>query len=260
MFRRALLRQSQAVKPALSARPPSAVSVSRTFITPLQTHPILKPWTPRVWQRYSSTETEGEKKEQKEGEEKKEQNEEAAPKEGENKTEDPTEALKKELEAKKQEVIDLKDKYLRSLADFHNLQERTRREVESARLFGIQKFAQDLVETVDNFERALLAVPEEKLKPTESEQNKDIIDLYEGLKMTERIFMNTLKKHGLERFDPSELVDGKPQKFDPKFHEATFMAPAPDKQDGDVMYTQTKGFILNGRVLRAAKVGVVKNA
>jgi molecular chaperone GrpE len=91
-------------------------------------------------------------------------------------------------------------------------------------------------------------VPKDKL--TESEENKDLFELYSGLRMTENILMNTLKKHGLERFDPLEAADGQPQKFDPKLHEATFMAPSPDKNDGDVMFTQSKGYTLNGRVLR----------
>lgn len=63
--------------------------------------------------------------------------------------------------------------------------------------------------------------------------------------------MSTLKKHGLERFDPGEPTeDGKPQKFDPNLHEATFMAKVEGKEDGDIMHVQSKGFILNGRVLR----------
>jgi len=81
------------------------------------------------------------------------------------------------------------------------------------------------------------------------------VSLHDGLKMTETILMNTLKKHGLERFDPA--VEG--EKFDPNKHEATFMTPQKDKEDGTVFFTQQKGFSLNGRVLRAAKVGVVKN-
>ena len=68
--------------------------------------------------------------------------------------------------------------------------------------------------------------------------------------------MQTLKKHGLERVDPSKDLE----KFDPNRHEAVFMAPQPDKEDGVVFHTQEKGFTLNGRVLRAPKVGVVKNA
>jgi len=169
--------------------------------------------------------------------------------------------LKKELEEKDKEIIDLKDRYLRSVADFRNLQERTKRDIESARVFAIQRFATDLLESIDNFERALSVVPTERLSATLAENNKDLHDLFQGLKMTEDILMTTFKKHGLERFDPSELTEGgKSQKFDPRLHEATFMAEAEDKQDGDIMYTQSKGFSLNGRVLRAAKVGVVKNS
>jgi molecular chaperone GrpE len=74
--------------------------------------------------------------------------------------------------------------------------------------------------------------------------------------MTDNILMNTLKKHGLVRFDPS--VEG--EKFDPNIHEAVFQTPQPDKEDGICFHTQQKGFTLNGRVLRAAKVGVVKNS
>ena len=126
--------------------------------------------------------------------------------------------------------------------------------MQTARDFAIQKFAKDLVESIDNLDRALGMVPEEKLK-SEGEHVKDLVALYDGLKMTESILMSTLKKHGLERFDPS--VDG--EKFNPNEHEATFMTPQPEKEDNTVFHTQQKGFKLNGRVLRAAKVGVVKN-
>lgn len=78
------------------------------------------------------------------------------------------------------------------------------------------------------------------------DSNKDLVNLYEGLKMTEQILMQTLKKHGLERFDPSE----KGEKFDPNLHEATFQTPMEGKEDGTAFHTQQKGFLLNGRVLR----------
>ncbi|KAB5586042.1 GrpE nucleotide exchange factor [Coniochaeta sp. 2T2.1] len=143
---------------------------------------------------------------------------------------------------------------MRSVADFRNLQDRTQREVKSAKDYAIQKFAKDLVESVDNLDRALAQVPEEKLKAEEkTEHLQDLVSLYEGLRLTETILMQTLKKHGLERFDPSG------EKFNPNEHEATFMTPMPDKEDNVVIHTQQKGFMLNGRVLRAAKVGVVKN-
>jgi len=64
--------------------------------------------------------------------------------------------------------------------------------------------------------------------------------------MTERIMMETLKKHGLERFDPSENGE----RFDPNMHEAMFMTQMEGKEDGSVFVTQQKGFRLNGRVIR----------
>lgn len=127
--------------------------------------------------------------------------------------------------------------------------------MDGARAFAIQRFAKDLLESIDNFDRALLAVPPEKISAAQTEENKDLLELVDGLKMTQNILMNTLQKHGLERFDPSEKVEGKPQKFDPNLHEATFMSKAEGMEDGDVMYTQSKGFRLNGRVLRVSPVG-----
>lgn len=132
------------------------------------------------------------------------------------------------------------------------------------------------MESVDNLDRALSTVPAEQLSPSSEkdssdessgnesssnetssdesssnesssvDENKALVDLYQGLKMTETILMQTLKKHGLERFDPSE--DG--ARFDPRLHEATFRVMAEGKEDGEVIMVVQKGFTLNGRVLR----------
>ncbi|KAJ5089757.1 GrpE protein [Penicillium argentinense] len=242
MFQRSIFRQAQAIRSALatsSSTTSAPLALRRT--SRFQTQ-LPRPFVAHsAGRRFYSTEN-GEQKE--------------APKEGET-AEDP---VQKELEAAKKEVVDLKDKYLRSVADFRNLQERTKRDMDAARKFAIQGFAKDLLESIDNFDRALLAVPEEKLDAAQAESHKDLQDLVAGLNMTQNILMNTLQKHGLERFDPGELVEGKPQKFDPNLHEATFMTKAEGMEDGDIMHTQSKGFKLNGRVLRASKVGVVKNA
>ena len=66
--------------------------------------------------------------------------------------------------------------------------------------------------------------------------------------MTERVMMQTLAKHGLERYDPTE----KEERFDPNLHEASFMAPMQGKEDGAVFTTIQKGFVLNGRVIRVS--------
>ncbi|KAF8426026.1 GrpE nucleotide exchange factor, partial [Tirmania nivea] len=159
--------------------------------------------------------------------------------------------VKVELEAKSKEAGELKDRFLRSVADFRNLQDRTEREIRSAKDFAIQKFAKDLVETVDNMDLALNAVPEASRASSEPEK-KDLVDLYNGLKMTEGILLNTLKKHGLEKVVPLG------EKFDPNMHEATFQARVEGKEPGTVFHVMRTGFLLNGRVLRAAQVGVVQ--
>ncbi|KAL2825151.1 GrpE-domain-containing protein [Aspergillus cavernicola] len=245
MFKRMLLRQAQASRSLLSVRSASTAPLAIPRTSQFQPQ-LLRPFARRPTSRYYSTENKTEDGEKQENG--------GAESEA---TEDP---VTQELEAKKKEVIELKDKYVRSVADFLNLQERTKREMENARNFAIQRFAIDLLDSIDNFDRALLAVPADKLSAAKTEDNKDLLDLVSGLKMTQNIMLNALQKHGLQRFDPDEPgEDGKPQKFNPNRHEATFMTKAEGKEDGEIMYTQSKGFTLNGRVLRAAKVGVVKN-
>ncbi|KAF5580610.1 molecular chaperone [Fusarium pseudoanthophilum] len=243
MFRQAIATSSRALRAA------PKVAVPRPFIqSQFQAAPAFAPRSvqPAVSRWYSDAkETETKPAEEAKAEEK--------PAEGE-KENDPLAELKKELAAKENEVKDWKDKCMRTVADFRNLQERTTREVKAAKDFAIQKFAKDLVDSVDNLDRALGMVPKDKLNaPDRPEGLEDLANLYEGLKMTEDILMNTLKKHGLERLNPEG------EKFNPNEQEATFMTPQPDKEDGTVFFVQQKGFKLNGRVLRAAKVGVVKN-
>jgi molecular chaperone GrpE len=74
------------------------------------------------------------------------------------------------------------------------------------------------------------------------------VNLHQGLQLTEQVLLDTLKKHGVTRFDPA--AEG--AKFDPNRHEAVFHAPAEGKEDGVVFHTQQKGFDLNGRVLRVS--------
>ncbi|KAI1833938.1 hypothetical protein DTO006G1_299 [Penicillium roqueforti] len=249
MFQRTLLRQAQAARSILSTSSPSTASLALRRTTQQPRIPAIRPFVPRSTRLYS-TETKEATEAEKEKAEKSESTENAE-------AEDP---IKKELEQKTKEAIEFKDKWLRSVAESRNLVERNKRDMDAARKFAIQGFAKDLLDSIDNFDRALLAVPEEKISAAKNEENKDLLDLVAGLNMTQQILLNTLQKHGLERFDPGEKVDGKAQKFDANLHEATFMAPAADLEDGDVMHVQSKGFRLNGRVLRAAKVGVVKNA
>ncbi|CAM9015975.1 unnamed protein product [Wickerhamomyces anomalus] len=136
--------------------------------------------------------------------------------------------LESKLLAKDKEAADLKDRLIRSIADFRNLQEVTKRDVQKAKDFALQKFAKDLLESVDNFGHALGAVKTETV-----EQHEEVATLYDGVKMTKDVFEKTLTRHGLEKIDPLGEV------FDPNMHEATFELVQPDKEPGTVFLRST---------------------
>ncbi|OAA42434.1 mitochondrial co-chaperone GrpE [Beauveria brongniartii RCEF 3172] len=241
-----MLRQAAAALPrslrAAAPRAPASQLLVRPQAYAVATTPALRSFQPAALRWYS------EAREDKAEDNKTETKEEIP-------ASDEISELKKSLEAKDAEAREWKDKCMRTVADFRNLQDRTQREVKTARDFAIQKFAKDLVDSVDNLDLALANVPTDKIKAAEKNDDlKELVNLYEGLKMTESILIQTLAKHGLERLEPEG------EKFNPNEHEATFMTPQPDKENNTVFFVQQKGFKLNGRVLRAAKVGVVKNA
>lgn len=156
--------------------------------------------------------------------------------------------LEAKFAAKDKEAAELKDLYIRSIADFRNLQEVTKRDVQRAKDFALQKFAKDLLESIDNFGHALQAI-----KPETIEEYKEVSDLFEGVKMTKDVFEKTLARHGLQKIEPLGEV------FNPDLHEAVFELVQQDKEPGTVFHVQQVGYTLNSRVLRPAKVGVVKD-
>ena len=149
------------------------------------------------------------------------------------------------IQAKDKEIATLKDQYLRAVADLRNSQDRAIKDIASAKNFAIQKFAKDLIDSVDNFNRALNTVPASALH---EESNKELVDLFNGLKMIEDGLLKTLNRHGLERLDPMN----KP--FDPSSMEATFQVPHETAEPGSVCHVEQLGFLLNGRVIRPSKV------
>ncbi|ODV90087.1 hypothetical protein CANCADRAFT_15902, partial [Tortispora caseinolytica NRRL Y-17796] len=158
--------------------------------------------------------------------------------------------LKEKLNAKDKEAAEFKDKYLRAVADFRNLQESTKREIQQTKEFAISRFAKDLLDSVDNLERALALIPKEKID--NGEYPAEFKDVYEGIEMTQHVLHKTLEKHGMTRLHPLD------EPFDPHRHEAMFEVHDPKKEPGTVCFVQQSGYALKDRVLRAAKVGVVK--
>lgn len=153
------------------------------------------------------------------------------------------------------QIKDLKNQLLRSLADQENTRRIAKRDVESAKQFAIKSFAKSLLETSDNLERALDAVPQDLLQPDSSttpDLHGVLVTLYEGIRMTEEGLNKALQSNGLERFGTVGDI------FDPNLHEALFEYPDPTKEPGTLGQVMKPGFLLNKRVLRPAEVGVIK--
>jgi len=154
-------------------------------------------------------------------------------------------ALQEQVATLSEKNEDLLDKYRRSLADFENLRNRMNKQVSDAKLFGIQGFCKDLLDVADVLNKAISSVPASEL-----EESQSLKDLHQGLQLTESQLLKVFSKHGLVQENPMG------EKFDPNKHDALFQIPAPDKDANTVLDVQKIGYILHGRTIRPAAVGV----
>lgn len=150
-----------------------------------------------------------------------------------------------EVEAVDEQLVEAKDQLLRSIAEMENVRRRAQRDVENAHKFAVEKLLADLFPVVDSMEKAIETAENSEL----GESAKAIVA---GMSLSLKLFVDTLAKAGAEQIDPL----GQP--FDPQFHEAMAMVPNPDAEPNSVMDVMQKGYVLNGRLTRAAKVIVVK--
>lgn len=148
-----------------------------------------------------------------------------------------------ELAAVTAERDELRDKFMRALADAENSRKRSERDRREAEQYGGSKLARDMLPVFDNLKRALEAASEE--------QRKQAAGLIEGVELTLRELLNVFGKHGVTLVAP-EVGD----RFDPEMHQAMFEAPLPDTKAGDIIQVMAVGFMLHDRLLRPAQVGV----
>ncbi|EGG24297.1 molecular chaperone [Cavenderia fasciculata] len=156
--------------------------------------------------------------------------------------------LEEQIKDLKTQLEDKHSQLLYIAADRENVRKLGKEETDKAKKFGIQSFAKDLVEVVDQLEMALAQFNEAQLK-----ENADLKSLHEGVQMTEKIFLKIMGNNGLERFDPLG------EKFDYNLHNAIFEINDPTKENGTVGHVVKNGYKLNNRLVRAAQVGVVKS-
>jgi molecular chaperone GrpE len=152
------------------------------------------------------------------------------------------------VEALQKEAADARDKMLRTLAEMENLRKRTQREVADARVYGVSKFAGDIVDIADNLQRAIDAVPAD----AKASADAGLTSFIEGVELTERSLLNALEKHGVKKIDPTG------EKFDPNFHQAMYEVPDASVASGTVVQVVQAGYTIGERVLRPALVGVSK--
>ena len=130
-----------------------------------------------------------------------------------------------------------RSEFLRAIAELENVRKRSAREVDSARQFGVERFAGDLLPVADSLALAL-----------ESAGSADAATLAEGQEATLRLLLKAFERAGLEAVDPAG------QAFDPERHEAMAVQRAPGLPPHTVLKVIQRGWLLNGRLLRPARV------
>lgn len=147
----------------------------------------------------------------------------------------PTES---EIEQAKSQAADYLDRMTRMQAEMDNLRKRTARDVEKARKFALEGFAKELLAVADSMDLGLNA----------AQGAEEVATLVEGMELTRKQLFGTLEKFNVE------VMDAMGVKFDPEQHEAMTMVPNPEMEPNTVMDVIQKGYTLNGRLLRPARV------
>jgi molecular chaperone GrpE len=148
-----------------------------------------------------------------------------------------------EMEALRAERDEMRDKFMRVLAEAENSRKRAERDRKEAEMYGGTRLARDLLPVHDNLSRALQAIPEESRATSAA--------LIEGVELTLRELTNVMTRHGITMISPA-IGD----MFDPQLHQAMFEAPMPGTKAGQIIQVMTEGFLLHDRLLRPAQVGV----
>lgn len=151
-----------------------------------------------------------------------------------------------ELDALRAERDELRDKFMRALADAENARKRAERDRREAEQYGGSRLARDLLPVHDALRRALDAVGEPQRAAASA--------LIEGVELTLRELHSVFGKHGMTLISPKAG-----DLFDPQMHQAMFEAPVPGTVSGTILQCMADGFLLHDRLLRPAQVGVSSN-
>jgi len=141
---------------------------------------------------------------------------------------------------------DMRDRFMRTLADAENNRKRGEKDRREAEQYGGTKFARDMLPVYDNLKRAVDAATDEQRAAASA--------VLEGVDLTLRELRNIFAKHGIKVVSP-EIGET----FDPQQHQAMFEAPLPGTKAGEIIQVMGEGFMIHDRLLRPAQVGVSSN-
>ena len=152
------------------------------------------------------------------------------------------EQLAAELALAKAQLAEARDAQPRAVAEMDNVRKRAQRDLEAAHRFAVERFASEMILVRDTLELGI----------AHAGPSSDAAKLVEGMQATLRMIDKAFEKAGISTVDPVG------ERFNPEFHEAMATQQSADQPPGTVLAVVQKGFVLNGRLLRPARVVIAK--
>lgn len=152
----------------------------------------------------------------------------------------------KQLETLEGELANLKDQWMRAMAETENLRKRAQRDREDALKYASSNFAREMLSIADNLRRALESCPA-------TEDLSDTVKaLISGVELTENELLSAFERQGVKKIVPLN------EKFDPHHHQAMFEVEQSDQAPGTIVQVLQSGYVMHDRLLRPALVAVAK--
>ena len=148
-----------------------------------------------------------------------------------------------QLQQAQSTIQDYWDQIMRLRAEIENNRKRAERDIENAHKYALKSFVENLLPVIDSMELGQAAAVAD---------NASLESIREGLELTMNMFVQVLKRNGLEQINPLG------EKFDPERHQAISMVDAENAEPNSVIEVMQKGFLLNDRLIRPAMVVVSK--
>jgi molecular chaperone GrpE len=142
------------------------------------------------------------------------------------------------------ELANMKDQWLRAVAESENLRRRAQKEKEDALKYAAVTFARDMITITDYIEQALASM--------EKSNAEDIKPFLTGVQMTANELQNVFSRHGIKKIDPLN------KKFDPNLHQAMMEVESQDQEPGEIVSIMQHGYTMHDRLLRPSMVTVAK--